>query len=178
MRWPVVLLICVLGIGAVVAGFLYLQKSRQQRYTETVQAIAAEIGNTPQSHLAEFEKCWDIGSHCGIMIYFTTKSTRELLSDQVARLRLKEVLTRDVDGRTLFTDLNMSSTHVLTVNGQRGTSQPLPSDLTPVAYEWWLTTQDGQNLFVALYTTNPAQQYAFDGQPLEDNVIGVMLQTR
>jgi len=178
MRWPIILLICILGIGAAVAGFLFLQNARQQRYTETVRAIATEVGNTPQSQLAAFEKCWDIGSHCGLMIYFTTTHTRETLGNQVVQLGLAEVLTRDVDGRSLFTDLNMSSTHVLTVNGQRGTSQLLPSDLTPVGYEWWLTTRDGQNLFVALYTTNPAHQYAFDGQPFESNVIGVMLQTR
>jgi hypothetical protein len=178
MRWPIVLLIGVLGIGAAVAGFFYLQKSRQQRYAETVHAIATELGYTSQSHLAEFEKCWDLRSHCGVTLYFTTMSTREMLSDRVARLGLKEVLTRDADGRTLFTDLNVSTTHVLKVNGQGGDAQPVPRELTPAGYQWWLTTQDGLNLFVAMYTTESAHQYSFDGQPLEGNVISVMLQTR
>jgi hypothetical protein len=88
------------------------------------------------------------------------------------------VLTHDVDGRTLFADLNISTTHALTVNGQRGTSQPLPSALVPAGYEWRLTTRNGQDLFIALYTTDPAHQYAFDGRSLEGNIIGVMLQTR
>ncbi|MDQ2997324.1 MAG: hypothetical protein M3R61_09755 [Chloroflexota bacterium] len=178
MRWPIVLLIFILGIGAAIAGFRFFQNAQQQRYTESVHAIAAEVGNTSQSQLAAFEKCWDLRSHCGLMVYFTTKHTRETLGNQVAQLRLEEVLTRDVDGRSLFTDLNMSSTHVLTVNGQGGASQPVPSELTPAGYEWWLTTLDGHNLFVALFTINQAHQYAFDGQPIEGNIIGVMLQTR
>lgn len=176
MKWLVALLLGVLllaGVGA----FLVLRGGRQQPASDAVVTIAEQLGYTSQNHLAQFEICWDMGAHCADALYFTSSTTVPALRDQVAGLGLDLVLMRDVDGRALFTDLNISGPHSLTVNGQDGSSPAVAADLMPAGYEWWLTRND-RNVFVTLYTLDPQHQYAFDGQVLQGNVISVKLQTR
>jgi hypothetical protein len=178
MRWLAYLLLFIVGVVVVGGGYVFYQNWQYQQQIDATYAIATQLGHTSQSHLAQVEACWDLQSHCGIFVYYTVEANRETFQADVERLEMEEVMSRDVDGRQLFTNINTHSTETLTVNGEDMRSPSAPEELIPRAYEWWVVNEDEQNVFITLYTTDPLQQYALNGQSVNQNIVSVMLQIR
>lgn len=175
IRW---LMVCLFGLIAVGALFVVFQNVRNQQNLEAVYAVATKVGYTPQARLTELTPCWDFKAHCGIALYFSTDHNQQSVDSQISQLGLKEVLSHEVDGRKLFTELTVTGGHEMSVNGQAAKGHTLPNELVPASYEWWLNDQQGRNIFITLYTVDTQQKYTFDGQLISSNVLSVMVQTR
>lgn len=177
MRWALVALAAVVLVGAAVLVWQALQSAGRRASAAALDEVAAALGAAPANQIARLELCWDLNTHCGTVHYFTTQHSEAEVTRLVADLGLAEVLTRQTDGRGLFTDLNISGPYNLTVDGQDGSRLAVPASLMPPAFEWWLE-RDGRNLFVTFYALDPERDYVIEGRRLTGNVVRVMLQTK
>jgi hypothetical protein len=166
------LLMCSAGVLVVYV------RIKEKQQVPTVYEVAEKLGYSPQAQLAQTRRCWDIFAHCGVFLYFTTELSLDEFQTQVMQLGFSQKRFGDIDGYTIFTDINLGTNRLLTANGNDGLENrfSLPE---PDAHEWHLTDKQGRRWVIAHYeVTATGIQYAIDGQDVHGNIVSLMLQTK
>ena len=166
------LFFCVLVIFM---AFSYTRKAP----TDDVYEVARQLGYTEQTHLVQTEQCWDIfPSHCGVFIHFTTDMSLDQYEEFVDMLNFSEDWFGEIDGYSIFTNINLESDRTLTANGNDGLANRL-AIRKPLAYQWSLTDGQNRNWNIYFYqTAGDENEYKIDDQLLFGNIVTVMLQTK
>jgi len=150
---------------------------RNKRNTDSIQSFAQQLGYTPDAHLTQYETCWDIfPSRCGLVRLYTTAMDRDELQAEIDDLASTKTRSREVHGYELF-DASRVTRHTLTINGISDSSDRsrIPE---PLAFKWRIAHGD-KNWVITLYEiANDGQTYEFDGRPIKDNIVSLMLRTK
>jgi len=170
-------LIFLIAFACLIGGIISYFKNAEKKQIEGVYTVAQQLGHTPQSHLVQTERCWDIfPSHCGVFIHFSTDLTLDEFRARVDGLDFFEEWSGETNGHSIFSTINFGSDK-LTVDGNGASNHLVIKD--PLAYQWRLVDSQSKNWVITFYgTADDNHQYKFNSQPINDNIVTVMLRTK
>lgn len=143
---------------------------------ETAFEAASQLGLSSDALLLQEYQCVDMGRRCGIYLHFTEMKNLEAFAPQIEQLDMTLDASREVDGFTVFTDLNLGRDPLLTAGGNDGLGSR-ESIRHPLARRWILTDRQGQEWFITFYQIADVEQaYRLNGQPFADNIVTVIYQ--
>lgn len=143
-----------------------------------VPAAAERLGLPPDAQIAQVRRCWDIFAHCGEFAYYRTDLTQEELAHNLAGLGWETDYEMEVDGYEIFTNLNFGTQSDLTIDGTDGIESRLSLPIFK-GYRWRLTDPQGAHWAITHFPlASHTADIALDGQPLEQNIVSILYQTR
>lgn len=167
--------VAVLVIGLLVAGvYAYGVYTRNSNEREAL-AIAQRLGMQADDQLVVRRKCWALGTQCGYTIVFTTPLTQDALRSQIGTLGFNQRYEQPTGGNKIFSAVNIGTEHTFTADGNDD-SVSLPIEKIPSARIWDLVRPPDRPVNITFYeTSSKPVVYAFDGHPIRENVIELLL---
>lgn len=170
------ILLFVLFISVLI-GFIFYQ-IRQINQKSRLSQISILIGYNSENKIAQVSQCWDIFSHCGLLLYYKTNMTYDVFKTQLKQIPFEETNKMDIDGYEIFTGLNLGTKNKLSINETDGllNSNQLPRFR---GYRWRFRDNEDHNWEVSYYplSVNP-ETIKLDGQPFKTNIVEVLYQTK
>ncbi len=171
--------ISFLIIGFVVCGALgvYALNTRTTAgQVEKLKEFAAPLGFTPEAQLIQYKTCWDaFPTHCGEVLYYQSTLTREEFQGKIDQVTTSQERPLDVNLAGLL-DINLVTSHDLKIEKGNSNSQA-PGGIS-LGYKWRLEER-GENWVVTFYDiSKDGNVYTLDGQPIDGNIVTIMLLTK
>jgi len=143
-----------------------------------IQNISTDLKS--QQIFAKRIKCWDISHNCGVEIIFVTSLTLEEVKSYINNLNWEQKLTREIDGKGIYTALDFSSVDKFELNGTEFNAEKnFISAKEPASWGWWLISPDEDNYLINFFEwSSTGDEIVIDGSTLEGNVVTLILQTR
>jgi hypothetical protein len=138
-----------------------------------MKEFARKLGFTPEAQLVQYKTCWDIfPTHCGEVLYYQSSMTREEFQGKIDQATTSKERPIDVNLAGLL-DINLVTSHDLKIEKRNSNSQA-PGGIS-LGYKWRLEER-GENWVVTFYDiSNDGNVYTLDGQPIDGNIVTIML---
>ena len=170
--------IAALGITAAItlSGCSLLSRSTHQPYIQRATQIADALGRNANNQLAAYETCWDMGNECGYVIAFTTQDSIATIESRLTTVGLSATVSAGLTISNYSVIGTLSSDPSTRSKLQQVGSKSATSPSRHESYGWMPKEKDGRIITVMLYTTaNWPNHFAFDGKPIVDDVVEVVV---
>jgi hypothetical protein len=167
--------IAFLLIALLVAGVYGYGMYKRNSNEREALAIAQQLGMQSDDRLLARRKCWALGTECGQTIIFTTRLTQDALRTQISALGFNERFAQQTGGNKIFSAINIGTEHTFTADGNDD-SGSLPYEKVPSGWIWSLARSAKGRVSITFYeTSSKPVVYAFDGRPIRENIIELLL---
>lgn len=171
-------LIAALGLTATftLSGCSLISRSTHQPYIQRAAEIADVLGRTSSNQLAEYETCWDMGNECGYVIDFTTQDAATTIESRLSTVGLSATASAGAIGSNFTTIGHLSSDTSTRSKLKEAGPNTMTVSRRHETYSWLPTETDGRITSIVLYTTATwPNRFAFDGKPIVDDVVEIVV---
>jgi hypothetical protein len=163
---------------AVTVACVIARKVLDNNNTTHAYDIARRLGYTDQSLLVSHESCWDLGSSCGVFIYYTSDKSLTEFTTEVDALGFSSIISSQIGGSVIFTNINSFTEKILTVDGINPFGTLTPARM-PKAREWTIREQSGRKIHISHFDiVNSEGVYKLDNNKIEKNIVMVIFETK
>jgi len=167
-----------LGIVAALAlsGCSLISRSTHQPYIQRTEEIATALGRTDNNQLSKHETCWDMGNACGYAIDFTTQDSVATIESRLTTVGLSTTVNAGLTVSNYTVIGTLSTDPSIRSKLQQISSKSATTSSRPESYGWVIREKDGRITTIMLYTTATwPNQFAFDGKPILNDVVEVVV---
>ncbi len=168
----IIIFVVVFLLGSI--GLVWTEILRDSQEAK-LQNLAVLLDYQESNKIAQVRRCWDINSHCGIFLHFTTGLSLSELDSKISALPYPVNYTDNIRGYGFFTDINMGTSREITYNGNNGIPE---RDMIPEpnAKKYVLNGEKPAEWVISLYELTPYQgSYQVGGQNITGNLITILL---